>query len=131
MAKTKEAHAHDYDSFPWKHLIGFVLSLVLTAAAVFVVLKMDFSTGATMWIITIFAIVQAVLQLVMFMHMTESEDGIWQTSTILYAAFIAAVVVVGSVWVMYFGIHRDHEDNSHMPAGQMEHNSSTEEHGGE
>lgn len=51
------------------------------------------------------ALVQAAIQLLMFMHMTESEDSSVQVGTILYSVFIAVAVVAGTIWVMSFGMH--------------------------
>lgn len=47
------------------------------------------------------------LQLLMFMHMTEGRDGKIQIGNILFARFIAIVVVIGSYWVMEIG-HMNH-----------------------
>lgn len=92
--------------FPWKHIAGFALSIALTLLAVWVALYADFSLNVILTVIVIFAVFQAVLQLLMFMHMTEGSSGKFHTGTILYAAFIAIVVVAGTVWVM--GSHHGH-----------------------
>lgn len=90
--------------FPWKHLIGFLLSITLTLVALWAGLYAGFSMTVIITIITVLAMCQAVLQLLMFMHMTEGEGTI-QTGTMLYAAFIGVVVVAGTIWVMSFGMH--------------------------
>ncbi|MFC7373554.1 cytochrome aa3 quinol oxidase subunit IV [Fictibacillus iocasae] len=94
--------------FPMSHVIGLVLSIVMTLAAAWAALESDLSRTVVLVIIVVLAILQAMLQLFMFMHMTESENGVWQTLNIAYAFFIAITVVAGSVWVMYFGIHGYH-----------------------
>ncbi|BDG45372.1 cytochrome aa3 quinol oxidase subunit IV [Saccharococcus caldoxylosilyticus] len=91
-----------HESFPWKHVVGFVLSLVLTFAALWVALSSGLTAKAIIGVIVIFAIIQASLQLFMFMHMTESDSGKIQTINMAYAFFIAIVVVAGSVWTMSF-----------------------------
>lgn len=83
-------------------VFGFVLSLVLTFAALFVALKTSMSFNVIMWIIGILAIVQAALQLFMFMHLRDGEDSKAQTINVVYGVFIAAVTVFGSIWVMNF-----------------------------
>ncbi|RDI41941.1 cytochrome aa3 quinol oxidase subunit IV [Falsibacillus pallidus] len=95
--------SHTEGRFPWKHLIGFVFSIVLTLIALWVGLYSGFSTKMIITFIVILAILQAVIQLFMFMHVTESENGRFQTGTMLYAAFIAVAVVAGTIWVMSFG----------------------------
>ncbi|MBA2874399.1 cytochrome aa3 quinol oxidase subunit IV [Thermaerobacillus caldiproteolyticus] len=91
-----------HETFPWKHVIGFVLSLVLTFAALWVVLSSGLATKLIIGIIVILAMLQASLQLFMFMHMTESDSGKIQTINMAYAFFIAIVIVIGSIWVMWF-----------------------------
>ncbi|MCM2533094.1 cytochrome aa3 quinol oxidase subunit IV [Neobacillus pocheonensis] len=95
-----EKHAH---GTPKTQVFGFVLSLVLTFAALFVALKTSLSFNVIMWIIGILAIIQAALQLFMFMHLRDGEDSKAQTINVLYGVFIAVVTVAGSIWVMSFG----------------------------
>ncbi|ATH93657.1 quinol oxidase subunit 4 [Bacillus glycinifermentans] len=103
-AKQSAEHSH----FPWKHIVGFVLSIVLTLLALWVIYT-DLSMAAKLWIIFGFAIIQAGLQLLMFMHMTESDSGKIQVGNTLFAAFIAAAIVIGSIWI--FAAHSNHGDN--------------------
>ena len=59
--------------FPRKQVMGFVFSMVLTAAALTVYfLDMSFAVGMTILLVTAF--VQAAVQLVVFMHAGETED---------------------------------------------------------
>ncbi|MGJ3204656.1 cytochrome aa3 quinol oxidase subunit IV [Geobacillus thermoleovorans] len=90
------------ESFPWKHIIGFLLSLVLTFAALWVALSSGLPLKAVIVIIVLFAIIQASLQLFLFMHVNESDRGKVQTFNMVYSFFIAVVVVAGSIWVMQF-----------------------------
>lgn len=94
-------------AYPISHVIGFVLSLVMTFAAAGVALKTNLSFKAIMWIIGSLAVLQAALQLTMFMHMSEGEDSKTNIVNIIYAIFTAIVIVAGTVWVMSFGMH-DH-----------------------
>lgn len=105
--------ANEHGGFPWKHLIGFVLSIVLTLFALWVALETDLSLTWILIIIFGFAFLQAALQLLMFMHLTENSTstkltGRVQVGNILFAAFVAIVIVVGSVWVMTAG-HAKHD----------------------
>lgn len=95
---------HKTKGFPIGHVIGFISSLVLTFAAVGVALKTNLSLKTIMWVIGSLAVIQAGLQLYMFMHMSEGEDNKSQTVNIIYAFFIALVTVVGTIWVMSFGM---------------------------
>ncbi|MGJ6288426.1 cytochrome aa3 quinol oxidase subunit IV [Listeria monocytogenes] len=104
---NKSNAAHAEGGIPWKHIVGFALSVILTLLAVWVALYSTLTTNVKVVIIFIFAFIQAALQLLMFMHMTEGRDDKIQIGNILFAAFIAIVVVIGSYWVMEIG-HMNH-----------------------
>ncbi|WP_147532765.1 cytochrome aa3 quinol oxidase subunit IV [Bacillus marasmi] len=91
--------------FPINHVIGFLTSLILTFAAVFLAFKTSLPVKAIIGVIGTLAVIQAGLQLYMFMHMNEGEDGKANVINIAYAFFIAIVTVAGSIWVMSFGHH--------------------------
>ncbi|WP_347548280.1 cytochrome aa3 quinol oxidase subunit IV [Pseudalkalibacillus hwajinpoensis] len=101
-SNNEQTNSHNH--FPWSHVIGFGLSIVLTLIALWVGFYSGFSLTTIMIIVVILALIQASIQLLMFMHITESEDSRIQTGTILYAVFIAVAVVAGSIWVMSFGM---------------------------
>jgi cytochrome aa3-600 menaquinol oxidase subunit IV len=89
--------------FPISHVVGFFMSLVLTFGAAWIALQSSLSMKAVMWIIGTLAIAQAGIQLYMFMHMNEGDDKVTNNINILYSAFIAVVIVAGSIWVMTSG----------------------------
>lgn len=123
--------ANEHHGFPWKHLIGFVLSIVLTLFALWIALETDLSMTWILIIIFGFAFLQAALQLLMFMHVTENSTKSNLTSrvqigNILFAAFVAIVIVIGSVWVMTAG-HAKH-DKHDVPKTENHENHGS--HGG-
>ncbi|QOR67073.1 cytochrome aa3 quinol oxidase subunit IV [Cytobacillus suaedae] len=89
--------------FPIAHVVGFLASLILTVIAAAVALKTNLSFNVVMWIIGSLAIIQAGLQLFMFMHVNEGEDKKAQIINIVYGIFIALVIVLGTIWVMTSG----------------------------
>lgn len=93
--------------FPFAHVFGFLLSLVLTVVAAGVALKTSLSFQVVMWIIGGLAIVQAGLQLFMFMHVSEGEDKKTQIINIVYGIIVALIIVLGTIWVMSAG-HASH-----------------------
>lgn len=107
MAENKNSTQTHKAHGPWQHIIGFVLSIVLTLLAVWVALYSTLDHSVKVVIIFIFAFIQAMLQLFMFMHMTEGKDGKINTGGMLFALFIAIIVVIGSYWVMEIG-HMNH-----------------------
>ena len=85
--------------FPKTHVIGFISSIVLTLLAM-TVLALDLSFAAKMVILFVTALLQASLQLFLFMHISESEDKRELYINIAYAAFVGIVTIVGSLLVM-------------------------------
>jgi cytochrome aa3-600 menaquinol oxidase subunit IV len=96
-------HNQHRKSFPLGHVLGFLFSLLLTFAAAIVALKTDLPAQTIVWVIGTLAVVQAALQLFMFMHVSEGEDKKTQLLNIAYGVFVAVVIVAGSIWVMSFG----------------------------
>ncbi|ENH95700.1 cytochrome aa3 quinol oxidase subunit IV [Gracilibacillus halophilus YIM-C55.5] len=89
--------------FPWNHVIGFILSIALTLLAVFVAFQTDFSSNVVLWIIGSLAIFQALIQLFLFMHITEGKEGPVNVINMIYSVFLALVIVFGSIWVLTSG----------------------------
>ncbi|MCS4486680.1 cytochrome aa3 quinol oxidase subunit IV [Staphylococcus americanisciuri] len=90
-----------------KHTIGFIASIILTLLAVFVTLYTSLALNAKITIIFGFAFIQAFLQLLMFMHLTEGKDGRLQLAKVTFAIIITLATVIGSYWVMQ-GAHGHH-----------------------
>ncbi|MEB6569747.1 cytochrome aa3 quinol oxidase subunit IV [Staphylococcus auricularis] len=90
-----------------KHTVGFIASIVLTILAVFVTLYTSMPLNTKITIIFGFAFIQAAVQLLMFMHLTEGKDRNLQGFKVLFAIIITLVIVVGTYWVMQGG-HGSH-----------------------
>ncbi|MDW0117862.1 cytochrome aa3 quinol oxidase subunit IV [Sporosarcina thermotolerans] len=85
--------------FPRKQVMGFVFSLVLTAAALTVYfLDVSFNVGITILLATAF--VQAAVQLVGFMHVGESEDKTIIYMNIYYGIAIALFTIFGTLLIL-------------------------------
>ncbi|MFY4776082.1 cytochrome aa3 quinol oxidase subunit IV [Metabacillus sp. RGM 3146] len=113
MATNKTA-VNSHDHFPWSHVIGFALSIIFTLVALWVGFNPALSSNAKLIIIFVFAFFQAAVQLLMFMHLTESDSGKWQIITILFSAFVALAFVLGSVWItMGHSDHMYHMNHNH------------------
>ncbi|RDU38761.1 cytochrome aa3 quinol oxidase subunit IV [Neobacillus piezotolerans] len=94
---------HHANRFPISHVIGFLMSLLLTVGAAWVALKTSLPPKAIMTFIGALAFVQAAIQLFMFMHLREGEDRKANVINMAYAFFLAIVIVAGSIWVLTSG----------------------------
>ncbi|WP_027414814.1 cytochrome aa3 quinol oxidase subunit IV [Aneurinibacillus terranovensis] len=92
----------NHKGFPWKHVVGFILSLVLTGLAFWVVLSSGLPPDISLTISVVLAIGQVFVQLLLFMHLNESNSAWIQQAAIYFGIFIAFTVVAGSLWVMAY-----------------------------
>ncbi|MGN7158467.1 cytochrome o ubiquinol oxidase subunit IV [Sphingomonas sp. SAFR-052] len=85
-----------------EYVIGFLLSVVLTAIPFALVMTNAFAdTRITAGIVMICAIVQIVVHMIYFLHMnTKSENG-WTLMALIFTAILVVIVLSGSLWVMY------------------------------
>ncbi|MEY9971832.1 cytochrome aa3 quinol oxidase subunit IV [Lysinibacillus sp. RC79] len=88
--------------FPLKQVIGFALSIILTLIAVSVYF-LDVSFPIIMTILLVTAFIQATLQLIVFMHASETKDKGAIFTNIYYALIIALVTVFGTILCMVWG----------------------------
>ena len=88
--------------FPKQHVMGFGFSLLLTIVALAVV-KFDMSLNMAFGVLLVTALAQATVQLVLFMHIGESEDKKTLYTTILYSVFVGVVTIIGTLFAMIWG----------------------------
>ena len=89
--------------FPKHHIMGFIFSLVLTVVAL-AVLKFDMSYQMGMTILLVTAFLQASVQLVLFMHVGESEDKPVIYANVWYMLFFAIATVLGTMLTMIWDL---------------------------
>ncbi|MCX5496499.1 cytochrome o ubiquinol oxidase subunit IV [Kaistia dalseonensis] len=95
------------------YLIGFGLSVVLTAIPFWLVMTGHFDSQTTALAIMGFAMVQIVVHMVFFLHMnTKSEHG-WSMMALIFTLILVVITLTGSLWVMY------HLNTNMMPGHDM------------
>ncbi|SEQ16232.1 cytochrome aa3 quinol oxidase subunit IV [Piscibacillus halophilus] len=89
---------------PTHHIIGFVLSILLTILAAWTTIGSDLSTNWIITIIMLLAVIQAGIQLIMFMHIVEpeSKNGHVPWNMMFHGFVTASIVVAGSIFVMVY-----------------------------
>ena len=84
------------------YLIGFVLSVILTAIPFWLVMdEVIESKQGTALLIFAFAIVQIVVHVIYFLHVDTRAEGGWTLISFVFTVVIVAIMIGGSVWVMY------------------------------
>ncbi|WP_137931735.1 cytochrome o ubiquinol oxidase subunit IV [Mesorhizobium comanense] len=84
------------------YLIGFVLSVILTAVPFWLVMTGAIDNKqATAIVIMAFAAVQIVVHMVFFLHMNTASEGGWSMLALIFTLILVVIVLTGSLWVMY------------------------------
>lgn len=82
-------------------LVGFVFSLILLLVA-YVVAADSILRGSTL-LFTIIGLgtVQAILQVILFLHVGLEEKPKWNLVMFLFMILIIFILIGGSLWIMY------------------------------
>src|SRR5471032_575241 len=86
------------------YVIGFVLSIVLTAIPFGLVMDAkhySFGAGTVLAAILALAVVQVFVHVVYFLHMDRSAEQRWNVVAFAFTVMILVIVVSGSVWIMH------------------------------
>jgi cytochrome o ubiquinol oxidase subunit IV len=84
------------------YLIGFGLSIILTAVPFWLVMSGALeSKTATALAITILAVAQIVVHMVYFLHLDARSEAGWNMMALIFTAVILIIALTGSLWIMY------------------------------
>ncbi len=97
------------------YMIGFVLSIVLTAIPFWLVMADVISNRNTAVIVLgAFAVVQIIVHMVFFLHMNGKVEGGWTMLSTIFTIVFVAIAIAGTLWVMF------HMNTNMMPAHEMQ-----------
>lgn len=83
------------------YAIGFGLSVILTAIPFWLVMARPLEAGPTIAIVLAFAVIQIIVHMVYFLHMSpKAEDG-WTLTSLVFTIIVIVIMLAGSIWVMY------------------------------
>lgn len=84
------------------YVTGFVLSVILTVIPFWLVMGnvLDNSLVTTL-VILVLGGVQMVVHIVYFLHMSTKSEGGWTFMALIFTITLVAIMLSGSVWVMY------------------------------
>ena len=83
------------------YLTGLFLSLMFTLIAFGLVGMHLLSTEGLYIALTILAVMQLFAQVICFLRLNVSREGQWNTMPFIFTFVIVAVLVGGSMWIMY------------------------------
>ncbi|WP_116090087.1 cytochrome o ubiquinol oxidase subunit IV [Sphingomonas crusticola] len=94
------------------YLTGFALSAVLTAVPFWLVMTGVLGdVQTTVLLIIALAFVQIVVHTLSFLHVNSRSEGGWTLMALMFTVVIVAIVISGSLWIMY------HLNSNMMPMG--------------
>jgi cytochrome o ubiquinol oxidase operon protein cyoD len=82
------------------YILGLVLSVVLTMGSYFFVSESWLSGKVLIATITALGIAQALIQLVLFLHLGKEEKPRLNLAVFLFMALVLVIIVLGSLWIM-------------------------------
>ncbi|KGM40893.1 hypothetical protein JY96_14850 [Aquabacterium sp. NJ1] len=102
-------HSHDdhheeggYHATYKGYLIGFLLSVVLTAIPFWLVMgKVLPSPRVTAFVILGFAAVQMIVHMIYFLHLNAKVEGGWSLLAMVFTVALVVIMLSGSIWVLY------------------------------
>src|SRR5579875_1401011 len=89
--------------FPWSHIVGFIISIVLTLVALWLVLNNMMTWAGLLFVILALAVLQILVQLFFFMHFTYSHGPKYHVVALSLGLIFTVAIVAGSIWIMTFG----------------------------
>ncbi|CAM3776110.1 cytochrome o ubiquinol oxidase subunit IV [Bordetella tumulicola] len=96
---------HDHDSNSHgslkSYIVGFILSVILTLGSFGLLMVEGVPRGVILPGIIVLCVAQLLVQLVFFLHMGTSKSQRDNLSAFVFAVFVIAIIVVGSLWVMH------------------------------
>ena len=97
------------------YVIGFVLSVILTAIPFWLVMADVLpSKLATTAIIVVFAVAQMLVHIVCFLHLDSRAQGGWNLLATIFTLVLVVIAISGSLWVTY------HMNENMMPISEHE-----------
>ena len=82
------------------YAIGFALSVVLTAIPFALVMTGALPGAVTAVVILLLAVVQIIVHMVYFLHMSPKAEGGWSMVSMIFTIIVVVIMLAGSLWVM-------------------------------
>jgi cytochrome o ubiquinol oxidase subunit IV len=101
MDHSHTAHSGESHGSLGSYTAGFILSVLLTAAAFGIILTGSLTGNSALLAIAALAFVQIVVHLVFFLHMNTSSAQRWNVMAFGFTVLTAVILIVGSLWIMH------------------------------
>lgn len=83
------------------YFIGFILSIILTIIPFWAVKYHNTINKVILLILIIScAIIQIYIHLILFIHLNNTSNKIWNLISLIFTMFIVFILILGSIWIM-------------------------------
>lgn len=83
------------------YILGFILSILLTLAAYYLVAGHFLTEWVLDYAVVSLTVVQVLVQLIFFLHLGNEPKPYWNLLVFLFMVLVVAIIVLGSLWIMY------------------------------
>ncbi|SDH99498.1 cytochrome o ubiquinol oxidase subunit IV [Paraburkholderia phenazinium] len=101
MDHSHTAHSGESHGSFGSYTAGFILSVLLTAAAFGIIMTGSLTGNSALLAIAGLAFVQIIVHLVFFLHMNTSSAQRWNVMAFGFTVLTAVILIVGSLWIMH------------------------------
>ena len=95
------AHSGESHGSFGSYTAGFILSVLLTAAAFGIIMTGSVTGHNAVLAVAGLAFVQIIVHLVFFLHMNTSSAQRWNVMAFGFTVLTAVILIVGSLWIMH------------------------------
>ncbi len=86
----------------FSYLTGFILSIILTIIPYLMISQhylLEYQ--ANVFIVVLFAILQLIVQLTFFLHLSAKPEQRWNLFTFVFTTVVLSILVSGTLWIMW------------------------------
>ncbi|MBS0623119.1 MAG: cytochrome o ubiquinol oxidase subunit IV [Verrucomicrobia bacterium] len=95
------AHPETFHGNFKEYITGFLLSLLLTFTAYFLVVEKLLVGWKLYSALALLGGIQAVVQLFLFLHLGKDVKPQWKLLIFCFMLMVLSIIVAGSLWIMY------------------------------
>jgi cytochrome o ubiquinol oxidase operon protein cyoD len=82
------------------YVTGFILSIILTVIPFWMVMHPGFSRTTILVTIVALALVQILVHLFCFLHMSAKSEQRWNVLAFAFTLMVVVILIGGSIWIM-------------------------------